>query len=494
MAKLTRKFKMAGAASLALALTACATTAIPGQTEAITQTEAQRGAQYHPQLVAEFGGEMEGPLGQYVEQIGKNVAVNSGIGGARDSFTVSLLNSPVNNAFAVPGGYIYTTRQLVALMESEAELAGVLAHEVAHVTARHSERRQRRAQRNQILGGLGAILSGVLLGDSQLGNLLTRTAVTAPQFLNLAYSREHEEESDRLGIDYMSRAGYDPMAMGDLLERLALQAELDARLQGRENARPPVWASNHPDPASRVRLADAYAQGKPGSVKNRDAFLNRIDGMLYGDDPKQGIVDGSDFRHPDLRLAFTAPGGFYMLNGTRAVSINPQSGQNGQAQFTTAPYTGDLGQYIARAFTAIGGQNNQIAPQRIERTRVNGLNAAYGQARVNNGRSQVDVTVFAYEFANDRAYHFVTITPAGASNPFRGMYQSVRRLTSAEAAQVIPRRLRVVTVQRGDTISGLARQMAYDNAREERFRVLNGIGPNDVLRAGDRVKLVVRSR
>ena len=491
MTNFLRKTKLAGVASISLALTACATTPIPGQTEAITQSEAQQGAQYHPQLVAEFGGEMSGPLAQYVEEVGKNVAVQSGLGGARDSFDVTLLNSPVNNAFAVPGGYVYTTRQLVALMESEAELAGVLAHEVGHVTARHSERRMRRAQRNQLLGGLGAILSGVLLGDSQLGNLITRGAVTAPQFLNLAYSREHEEESDRLGIDYMSRAGYDPKAMGDLLERLARQNELDARLQGRASASPPVWASSHPEPAARVRLADAYAEGKPGTVSNRDAFLDRIDGMIYGDDPEQGLVEGRDFLHPNLRLRFTAPEGFYMLNGTRAVSIN---GEGGQAQFTTAQYSGDLQQYIMQAFSALGGEDNSLQPQRIERTRVNGLDAAYGQARVSNGQSQVDVTVFAYEFANDRAYHFVTFTPAGGTNPFTSMYQSVRTLSSTEAAQVIPRRLRVVTVQRGDTVSGLASQMACDNAREERFRVLNGLDATEPLRAGDRVKLVVRSR
>lgn len=491
MIKLTRNLKLAGAASLALALTACATTPIPGQTEAITQNEAQQGAQYHPQLVAEFGGEMSGPVAQYVERIGKNVAVTSGMGGARDSFNVSLLNSSVNNAFAVPGGYIYTTRQLVGLMESEAELASVLAHEVAHVTARHSERRQRRAQRNQILGGLGAILSGVLLGDSQLGNLLQRGAATAPQVLNLAYSREHEEESDRLGIDYMSSAGYDPKAMGDLLERLARQNDLEARLQGRQNSRPPVWASSHPDPTARVRLAHNYATGKPGTVTNRDAFLDRIDGMIYGDDPSQGVVEGSDFIHPDLRLRFTAPQNYYMINGTRAVTVN---GQGGQAQFTTARYAGDLSQYVLQAFSALGGQNNQLRPAQIERTRINGLNAAYGQARVNNGNSQVDVTVFAYEFARDQAFHFVTITPAGSSNPFGGMFQSVRQISSSEAAQVIPRRLRVVTVQRGDTISGLARQMAYDTAREERFRVLNGLDSGAVLRAGERVKLVVRAR
>ncbi|MEM1051243.1 MAG: M48 family metalloprotease [Pseudomonadota bacterium] len=491
MTIITRTVKLTGAATMTLALAGCVGGPIPDQTTAITQTEAQQGAQYHPQLVAEFGGEVTGAQASYVEQIGKNIAVHSQLSGARDSFNVSLLNSSVNNAFAVPGGYIYTTRQLVTLMESEAELAAVLGHEVGHVAARHSERRARKAQRNQILGGLGAILSGVLLGDSQLGGLLTRGATSAPQLLNLAYSREQEEEADRLGIDYLSRAGYDPQAMGNLLERLARQTDLEARLQGRQSSRPPVWASTHPEPVARVRLARAYAGGKPGSVTNRDAFLSRIDGMLYGDDPKQGVVEGNRFIHPDLRLSFSAPQGYYMINGTRAVSVN---GQGGQAQFTTARHGGDLSQYVRQAFTSLGGQNSQLAPSRIERTRINGLNAAFGQARVNNGNGQVDVTVMAYEFARDRAYHFLTITPAGQSNPFTSMFQSLRQISASEAGQVIPRRLRVVTVQRGDTISGLARQMAYENAREERFRVLNGLDQDDVLRAGDRVKLVVRAR
>lgn len=482
---------LAGAASLALALTGCVGGPIPSSTAAITPTEAQQGAQYHPQLVAEFGGEMVGPQADYVEQIGKNIAVHSQMGNARESFNVSLLNSSVNNAFAVPGGYIYTTRQLVTLMESEAELAAVLGHEVGHVAARHSLRRQRAAQRNQVLGGLGAILSGVLLGDSQIGNVLTRGALQAPQFLTLAYSREQEEEADRLGIDYLSRANYDPQAMADLLERLARQTDLEAQLQGRQSARPPVWASTHPEPVARVRLSRAYAQGKPGSLRNRDVFLQRIDGMLYGDDPKQGIIDGSQFIHPDLRLSFSAPQGFYMLNGTRAVSVN---GQSGQAQFKLAPYAGDLDSYVRQQFTELGGQNSRLAPSSIQRTTVNGISAAYGSARVKNGGSPVDVVVFAYEFSNDRAYHFIAITPAGRGNTFTSMFRSMRRITQAEASAVIPRRIDVVTVRRGDTVSGLARRMAYADAQERRFRVLNGLGANEGLIAGQKVKLVVRRR
>ncbi len=492
MATMSRKFWIAGAAPLALALSGCmGGGSIPSASTPITTQEAQQGAEYHPQLLAQFGGAMQGSQAQYVEQVGKNIAVQSGLGNARESFTVSLLNSPVNNAFAVPGGYIYTTRQLVTLMNNEAELAAVLGHEVGHVAARHSQRRQQTAQRNSILGVLGAIGSSILLGDSGLGNTISRGFLQGSQLLTLRFSRSQELEADDLGIQYLTRAGYDPRSMGTVLASLAAQNSLDAQLQGRGNATVPEWASTHPDPASRVQRAINAAQGLPGSVTNRDTFLTRIDGLLYGDDPEQGVIEGSRFIHPELRLTFTAPQGFYMVNSTTAVSIN---GQSGQAQLTLAPYSGDLDSYVRQQFRALGGENNNLAPQTLERTTVNGLRAAYGQARVNNGNNQVDVTIFAYEFANDRAYHFATITPAGRSGTFNSMFQSMRRISANEAAQVIPRRLDVITVQRGDTIARLARRMAYDDAQVERFRVLNALGSSDTLIAGQKVKIVVRAR
>jgi len=306
-----------------------------------------------------------------------------------------------------------------------------------------------------------------------------------------SFSRSQELEADDLGIQYLTRAGYDPTAMSTVLASLAAQNSLDAQLQGRGNATVPAWASTHPDPASRVQRALTASQGLPGSVTNRNTFLNRIDGLLYGDDPEQGVIEGSEFIHPELRLSFTAPQGFYMVNSTRAVSVN---GQSGQAQLTLAPYNGDLSSYIRQQFTALGGEGQNLAPQSIERTTVNGISAAYGQARVNNGNSQVDVTIFAYEFASDRAYHFAAITPAGNANTFASMFQSMRRISASEAAQVIPRRLDVVTVQRGDSVVGLARRMAYDTGQVARFRVLNGMGPNEGLVAGQQVKLVVRGR
>lgn len=487
MARFLKTILAVGAAPLALA--GCTGAPIPSASTPITPQEAQQGSQYHPQLLNEFGGAMTGTHAQYVEQVGKNIAVQSGLGNARESFTVSLLNSPVHNAFAVPGGFIYTTRQLVTLMNNEAELAAVLGHEVGHVAARHSQRRQQNAQRNSILGVLGAIGSAVLLGDSGLGETLSRGFMQGSQLLTLSFSRSQELQADDLGIQYLAKAGYDQRAMGTVLASLAAQNALDARLQGR-NAGVPEWASTHPDPASRVQSALSKA-GAAGGTTNRDTFLTRIDGLLYGDDPAQGIIEGSTFIHPELRLAFTAPQGFYMVNGTRAVSIN---GQGGQAQMTLAPYAGNIETYVRQQFTALGGENSTLAPAELQRTTVNGLPAAYGTARVNNGNSQVDVVVFAYEFARDRAYHFVVIAPAGRAATFNPMFQSMRRVTSSEAGNVVPKKLQVVTVQRGDTVASLARRMAYPAAQEERFRVLNGLAGNAGVTAGQKVKLVVRGR
>ncbi len=477
-------------ASFPLALASCATTGnIPGPSAPISQNEAQLGAENHPKILAEFGGAMTGTHAQYVEQVGQNIAVQSGLGNARSAFNVSLLNSSVNNAFAIPGGYVYTTRQLVALMNNEAELAGVLGHEVGHVAARHSQRRQANAQQNSLLGAAGAILSGILLGNSGIGQQISQGLLQGSQLLTLKFSRSQELEADALGIQYLSGAGYDPRAMATVLQSLAMQNALDATLQGRNDARVPEWASTHPDPAGRVQNALQRAANGTG-VTNRDTFLTRIDGLTYGDDPAQGVIEGSRFIHPDLRLSFTAPSGFYMINGTRAVSIN---GQSGQAQLTTAAYSGNLDNYVRQVFAGLS-QQQQIAPASLQRTTVNGLPAAYGTARVNSGNGQVDVVVFAYEFSNSQAFHFMAITQAGRSNVFSPMFNSMRRITSAEASAVVPRVIDVVTVRSGDTVQSLAGRMAYTDGREQRFRVLNGLQSGEGLTAGQKVKIVMRGR
>lgn len=459
-----------------------ARSAAPATPQAISQKDKAIGAKAHPDLLAEFGGRMTGSQANYVESVGKTIAVQSGLSNARGDFTVSLLNSPVNNAFAIPGGYIYVTRQLVALMNSEAELAGVLGHEVGHVAARHAAKRQNTATRNSVIGVLGAVLSGVLLGDSALGELGQKVFSTGSQLLTLGYSRKQETQADNLGITYLRNAGYDPRAMSTVLQSLANQNALEARLMGQTN-QVPQWASTHPDPASRVRAALNRAGANATGRTNRDVFLTGVRGIMYGDDPRQGIIEGNRFTHPDFRLYFESPNGFYMVNGTQAVSIN---GQTGKAQFSSAAYNGDLNAYVRSVFTAL----TQSAPGEITRTTVNGLPAAYGAARVQANGGQVDVVVFAYEFANNQAFHFVGIAQPGQISVFNPMFASLRRISANDASAIRARKLEVVTVKPGDTVQSLAARMAYSDARLERFLVLNGLSSTSRLQPGEKVKIV----
>jgi predicted Zn-dependent protease len=457
--------------------------------QAMTAGDKATGGKAHPQILVEYGGLYAGPQAAYVTKVGQKIAVQSGLSNAQGDFTVSLLNSSVNNAFAIPGGYIYVTRELMALMNNEAELASVLGHETGHVAARHAKKRNDRAT----VGGLGTmaatILGSVLGGDTgaklgqQIGGGIAQRAV-------LGFSRTQEYQADDLGVSYLAKAGYDTMASSTMLASLAAQTALDARIQGQTGKSVPEWASTHPDPASRVARAaqKATAFGGVGKATNRDAFLSALDGVMYDDDPKQGVVDGTSFRHPDLKLAFSVPTGFAMSNGADAVTI---SGTGGQAQFSGAAYAGSLSSYIGDVFKAVGGQTT-LNYGEARTTEINGLKAAYASANANTQSGAVVVTVFAYEFSPTAAYHFLTITPATSSpEVFRSMFNSMRRLTAQEIAAIKPRKIDVVTVKSGDTVASLSAKMAYPDFKEDRFRVLNALGASDSVKSGQKVKLVV---
>jgi len=309
--------------------------------------------------------------------------------------------------------------------------------------------------------------------------------------LTLSYSRAQETEADDLGITYIGRAGYDPAALSTVLASLAAQNALDARAAGIDARAVPAWASTHPEPEARVRRALAQAQALhiTNGRLNRDPFLNALNTVMYGDDPHQGVVEGQEFTHPDMRLRFSVPAGFHMSNGTQAVSI---SSATGQAQFSTGAYTGDLDAYVRQAFQAVVGQNQQGATLgAITHSTINGLPVATASAQATSQSGTVTLTIVAYEFARDKAYHFAAIAPAGQSAQFDPMFASLRRITDAEAAAVRPRRVSVVTVGRADTMQSLASRMAYPSLQLERFQVLNGLTASSTLRAGQRVKIVV---
>jgi len=485
-----RAFLLSAGSSLLLlgaAQSSAPATAQVGTVQSISASDKAEGAKAHPQLLQEFGGAVTAPQATYVESVGKTIAVQSGLSNARGDFTVTLLNSPVNNAFAIPGGYIYVTRQLVALMNNEAELAGVLGHEVGHVAARHAAKRQSAATRNSLLGVLGQVLAGAVFGaNSAIGQIGSQIFSTGSQLLTLRYSRGQETEADNLGITYLGRAGYDPRAMSSLLRSLAAQNALEQQISGSQD-KMPEWASTHPDPASRVTAALARAGTVTRGALNRDVFLTRVDGLVYGDDPQQGVVDGRNFTHPGFRMAFSAPAGFYLVNGTRAVSI---SGQAGKGELSSAPYKGDLDAYVRAAFAKLS-EKAAISPDAVNKTTINGIPAAWGTVRTTSNGSAVDVVVFAYAWGPEQAFHFSVITPAGQAKPFDAMFRSMRRISAEEASAVKPRRLAVVTVKSGDTVQGFSSKMAYKDRPLDRFLVLNGLSANSRLVPGQRVKLVL---
>lgn len=463
----------------------------PATPRPFTAQEKSQGAKYHAEILKEFGGAMASPQTAYVVRVGRNIAVQSRLGNAQSDFTVTLLNSSVNNAFALPGGYVYITRQLVALSNSEAEMAGVLGHEVGHTAARHSEKRKNNATIANILGVGGTIL-GSVLGDSggllgALGGGLKQYSGAVAQIFSLKYSRSQEEEADDFGIRYLSSAGYDPTAMSSMLNALALQTSVDSLVAGLGNDRVPEWASTHPEPAKRVARAATKAKAYPAStLRNADAHFAAIDGMLYGDDPKQGVVEGQDFLHPDLKMKFTAPTGYGLQNGSDAVSIN---GNGGKAIFTAASFDGNRNTYVAAALKTVSGDNMTIPVGEIRQTTVNGIPAFYSTSVVNTQQGQRAVTVFAYEWATGTGYHFVAITAAN-TQPFDMMFNSMSRLTPTQASAVKPRKLRVVTASRTDNVASLARRMAYPRLQTERFLALNGLSSSATISAGQKIKIV----
>jgi predicted Zn-dependent protease len=486
-----------GTAAIAFAMIGVSNTSVDAKSSApagpamISAKDKQTGAQAHPQLLAEFGGlYATGPQPAYVTKVGQKIAVQSGLSNAQGDFTISLLNSSVNNAFAIPGGYVYVTRQLMGLMNNEAELASVLGHEVGHVAAQHAKKRNSRAT----LGGLGQIAAtiagAVLLGGegAKIGQQVGSAIAT--RFV-LKYSRSQEYEADDLGISYLAKAGYDPMAASTMLASLAAQTSLDARRSGRSEKALPEWASTHPDPASRVTRAQqkAAATGVTSKVNNRDDFIAMLDGMMFDDDPKQGIVDGQSFRHPDLKIAFDAPTGFAMNNGSDAVTI---SGSTGQAQFTAAKYTGNLETHVGSIFKALGGDQVQLNYGTVQRTTINGIPAAYATAEAQTQSGTVTVTVYAYEFSSSSAFHILALTKSGTASPFGTLFQSVRRLSASEAAAIRPRKIDIVSVKSSDTLKSLSDRMNYSDYKLERFLVLNGLDANVPLKSGQRVKIIVQ--
>ena len=444
--------------------------------------------QQHAALVQEFGGAETGARAAYVESIGRRVGAYSGVASPGQTLHFTTLNSAVSNAMSVPGGYVYITRQLLTLMDDESQLAFALGHEVGHIAANHAHIRQQYANRTDILGVLGAIFGSMIGGP--IGSAAAQMAQQRSQLATLSFSREQEYQADELGLRYLTAAGYDPEGGPGILAALARSSALELRVQGRTNRQTPEWASTHPLSENRMQraLAEARATGRLGKgLRNRDLFLSELEGLFVDDDPAQGIIEGATFTHPDLKIQFSVPQGYRMQNGTDAVTI---SGSAGKAQFRQGPP--NLDQAILYAFRQLTEGQVQLAIPQPQRTTVNGMPAAYTTARTQTSSGVVDASVFAYQWAPDRVYYFVMMTPGGYGiQPFAPMINSLRRITPQEAAAIRPRIIHVVTVAPGDTVQSLASRMAYRDFQLDRFLSLNGLAAYSRLAPGQKVKLVI---
>lgn len=478
-----------------LFLTAAAVALAPSSVPAQYQGE-PLGARYvaqaqkqNPEVIREFGGAETGPRAAYVAAVGQRVGAFSGIANPSSALHFTLLNSAVDNAFSVPGGYVYITRQLMTLMDDESELAFTLGHEVGHVAAHHAQ--QREAVENQLEWRIWPeIMMGSIFGGMEaeraIGSLITAKLQT------LSFSREQEYEADTLGLRYMITAGYDPEGAPAMLEAISRETALQARVQGRKNRKLPEWAMTHPLTENRIQriMADARASGRFGTgIRNRDQFLRELEGTYVDDDPAQGMIDGRTFTHPDLRIQFTVPVGYLMDNGSDAVSID---GSAGEAEFSGGSYRGSLDGFILAVLQQISGGEQRLVVPQPRHTVINGIPAAYTTVRAETDSGAVDVSVAAYQWAPGRVYYFATMTSAGTGfGPFASMVSSLRRMNPAEAAAIRPRVIHVYTVRPGDTVQSLAASMAYRDFKLDRFLSLNGLAANSQLRPGEKVKLIV---
>lgn len=498
---LWKPLRVAVAGLAALSIAACAPGAPPsGQPDTVSargSSDNRTGAQNHPKILQEFGGEVsDRALRQYVDGIGRRLVAQSEQPNAKWTFTV--LDSPVVNAFALPGGYVYVTRGLVALANSEAELAGVIGHEMGHVTADHSGDRRSTAGAVQF-GLLGLQILGAVAGLSgQSLNALGQVGATAGQGYLASYSRTQEYEADQLGVRYLARAGYDPEAQADFLASLQAETELQAKIAGGSyNPNRVDFFSTHPATAERVREAIRSAgleQPQGRTPRNRPRFLRQIEGMTYGDSADQGVVDGRTFTHPQLRFQFTVPSGFRIQNAATEVTA---AGPNGSGVIFSGDRHGggSMDAYIARTWAPTIAQGTRVGRlDNLRRLTINGLPAASATlpAEINGDVYLLRMTAIQKD---QTVYRFLGLQPQGRDGLGDSMDRaaaSFRNITAAQARAVKPSRIVIHEVRRGETVAELARQTPFSDFKEERFRVLNGLGPREAVQPGDLVKLVLR--
>jgi predicted Zn-dependent protease len=478
-----RLFPLAAVLGLLLVVPACATNPVTGKREFNLMSESQEiaiGREADPQVRREFGEYRDEALQRYVDEVALGLARRSERASLPWTFTV--VDSPVVNAFALPGGFIYVTRGLLAHLNDEAELAGVLGHEIGHVTARHAARQYSKATGAQI----GLTLGSIFLPEAQPA---TEAASVGLGLLFLKYGRDAELEADRLGARYAAMSGWDPSGVPDLLTTLGRIGEQ----RGKRGV--PGYLLTHPEPQVRVtQIGDTIASleaSQPDARRtNREGYLQRIDGLVFGDDPREGVVRANELLHPELRIAVKFPAGWEVENGKEQVLAKQPGAEVYMLLDLVQPRGSDVESVALDDMARAGFRASQGGV-----TTINGLTAYVGTYR---GRLQQlgDVVARVAHIPLGRnVFRVAGFAPpalyGNADDEFTRALRSFRELPREEAARVRPNAVAFHAVRPGETWQSIASGPSGGNLDARRLAILNGMSANEQPRPGDRVKIVV---
>jgi predicted Zn-dependent protease len=466
-------------------LAACATNPVTGQRELSLMSESQEietGKQLDAEVRRQMGVYGDAELQRYVSEVGQRLARTSHRPNLPWHFTV--VDQPAVNAFALPGGYIYITRGILPFLDNEAEFAGVLGHEIGHVTARHSAAAYSKATS----AGVGLALLGIFVPSTRP---LQGLAETALGVLFLKHGRDDELEADRLGAEYTAKNGWDPEGIAGMLTTLARIDEASGSRRGVPN-----WLSTHPAPADRVQQVHASVEKAKASAprgqfaRNEDGFLNRIDGIVYGDSPEQGVVRGNRFLHGDLRFAIEFPEGWEIQNAPSQVAAKaPREEAYMVLQLVQEP----RGSLEDTALASMQGAGLRLVEG--NRGQINGLPAFVGtyQGTV-EGLGRVVVRAAHLEHQR-RVFLVAGMAPQEVFSRVDGAItrsiSSFDPLSPEEAARIRANRIDVYTVRPGDTWQRIASRASEGNIKPETLAIMNHYPVNEQPRPGDRIKVVV---
>jgi len=444
---------------------------------ATTLARPLQGAKPDPQVIAQFGLYNNPKLQAYITQQGKRMTAISDRPG---DYGFTIVDSPVINAFATPDGHVYFTRGIMAYFNDEAQFTGVLGHELGHITAQHGKKQQR-----------NSILSSILVAGATIvsPNLLGRIAQPAAQLVSLKYSRGDENEADALGVKYSTKVGYDASHMANFFQTLE-------RTEAQSGSSTPTFLSTHPNSADRyqrVKQLAAQAQqslGKRTLTVNRDSYLRSIEGLAFGDDPRQGFVESGVFYHPDLKFRFPIPSGWKSQNSPEQFQM---AEPNGKALLA---FLGVPGSSLDEAAQALAKQIG-ITPGNAQRTTINGFPALVfeGDQQASSQSQATPAHVQSFVIQDGKSYFaFVGLATAATFGTYAPQFastaQGYQRLTDASKLNRQTERVHIKQAKSATTLSAALTANGVASSKLDDMAILNGMQLSDRLTAGQLFKVV----